>query len=161
ADAASVVAARKISQQFHEAGSGNVLIVLLTNDQGLGPADETVYRTLVDRLRADMKDRKNVVMLQDFVSTPALRYALVSRDGKACMLPVGLAGEVGTPASHQAFTDVASIVKQTVTGTSLAANLTGPAATVADLGGAGARDRMSIEAAIAVLLLIILAVIYR
>ena len=46
-------------------------------------------------------------------------------------------------------------------GTTLTANLTGPAATVADLGGAGARDAVAIETAIAVLLLMILVVIYR
>ena len=168
ADAPSVVAARTISQEFHEAGSGNVLIVLLTNDKELGPADETVYRTLVDRLRADMEgrnNRKNIVMLRDFVSTPPLRDVLVSKDGKACMLPVGLTGQLGTPESRRAFTDVAAIVKQTLQdaapGTTLTANLTGPAATVADLGGAGARDAVAIETAIAVLLLIILVVIYR
>ena len=46
-------------------------------------------------------------------------------------------------------------------GTTLKANLTGPAATVADLTVAGAKDRLPIELAIAVLLLLILAIIYR
>ena len=58
------------------------------------PADEKVYRTLVDRLRQDNAD---VVMLQDFVTTPALREVLASKDDKAWILPVGLAGELGTP----------------------------------------------------------------
>ncbi|RFD24541.1 MMPL family RND transporter [Mycobacterium uberis] len=157
-DAPSSVAAKKISQAFHEAGSENVLIVLLTDDKGLGPADETVYRTLVDRLRHDTKD---VVMLQDFLSTPPLHELLASKDGKAWILPIGLAGELGTPASYHAYTDVADIVQHTVAGSSLKTNLTGPASTVADLTDAGARDRTSIELAIAVLLLIILIVIYR
>ena len=38
AEAPSAATARKISQAFHEAGSENVLIVLLTDDKGLGPA---------------------------------------------------------------------------------------------------------------------------
>ncbi len=167
-DAPSAVAARKISQAFHEAGSENVLIVLLTDDKGLGPADETVYRTLVDRLRqetGDTKDTKDIVMLQDFLSTPALRDALASKDGKAWMLPISLAGELGTPKSHRAFTDVAGIVKQTLKqtapGSELAAYFTGPAATVADLSEAGVRDRSSIELAIVTFLLVILLVIYR
>jgi RND superfamily putative drug exporter len=33
------------------AGSENVLIVLLSDDNGLGRDDENAYRTLVDRLR--------------------------------------------------------------------------------------------------------------
>lgn len=124
-DAPSSVAAKKISQAFHEVDSENVLIVLLTDDKGLGPADETVYRTLVDRLRNDTKD---VVVLQDFLSTPPLHELLVSKDGKAWILPIVLAGELGTSASYQAYAGVAGIVKQTLestAGSSLKANLTG------------------------------------
>ena len=101
------------------------------------------------------------MMLQDFLSTPELRQVLVSQDGKAWILPVGLAGELGTPESYGAYTRVSDIVDHTVAGTSLKANLTGPAATVADLTAAGAKDRLPIELAIAVLLLLILAIIYR
>jgi putative drug exporter of the RND superfamily len=161
-DAPSAVTAKKISRGFGEAGSENVLLVLLTDDKGLGPADENVYRTLVDRLRQDTKD---VVMLQDFLSTPPLRDFLAGKDGKAWILPVGLCGELGTPESYRAYKDVAGLVKDTVTrtvgGSALKANLTGPAATVADLTDAGARDRESIELAIAILLLVILVVVYR
>ena len=158
ADAPSTATARAITQTFREAGSENVLVVLLTNDNGLGPADAKVYGTLVDRLRQDNAD---VVMLQDFLSTPELRQVLVSKDSKAWILPVGLAGELGTPESYGAYTRVSDIVDHAVAGTTLKANLTGPAATVADLTVAGAKDRLPIELAIAVLLLLILAIIYR
>ena len=164
AEAPSTATAKKISQAFHEAGSENVLIVLLTSGngaKGLGPVDENVYRTLTDRLRQDTKD---VVMLQDFLSTPPLRELLASKDGKAWILPVGLSGELGTPESYRAYNDVAGIVNRTLAGAAgspLKASLTGPASTVADLTDAGARDRVSIELAIAVLLLVILIVIYR
>jgi RND superfamily putative drug exporter len=164
-DAPSAVTAKKISQAFHEAGSENVLIVLLTDDKGLGRADEDVYRTLVDRLR---KDTKDVVMLQDFLDTPPPRELLASKDGKAWLLPVGLSGELGTPESYRAYNDVAGLVQDTMkrtaagtAGSTLKANLTGPASTVADLTVAGARDRVSIELAIAILLLVILIVVYR
>ncbi|MEE6175793.1 MMPL/RND family transporter [Mycobacterium sp. 050134] len=160
ADAPSAVTAKKISQAFHEAGSENVLLVLLSRSGGdkLQPGDERVYRTLVDRLHQDTRD---VVMLQDFLSTPPLKELLASKDGKAWILPVGLSGELGTPPSYRAYTDVAGIVNRTLGGTAVHANLTGPAATVADLTDAGTHDRASIELAIAVALLIILAVIYR
>ncbi|WP_242455888.1 MMPL family RND transporter [Mycolicibacterium sp. P1-18] len=158
ADAPSSTAAREITEKFKEAGSENVLVVLLTDDKGLDPADEKVYGTLVDRLRQDNAD---VQMIQDFVTTPELRQVLASKDGKAWILPVGLAGELGTPESYEAYTRVSDIVDHTVAGTSLTANVTGPASTVADLTIAGANDRLPIELAIAVLLLLILAVIYR
>ncbi len=158
ADAPSTVASKQMTETFHESGSDNVLVVLLTDEKGLGPADEQVYRTLVDRLKMDTRD---VVMLQEFTTTPQLRDVLGSKDGKAWILPVGLAGGVGTPEAYTAYSNVADMVKRTVDGTSLTANLTGPAATVADLTEAGADDRLPIELAIAVMLLIILTVIYR
>lgn len=161
ADAPSAMTAKSINDAFHEAGSENMLIVLLTDDKGLVAGDENVYRTLVERLRQDTKD---VVMLQDFLNSPPLREVLSSKDHKAWILPVGLAGELGTPQSYRAYNDVAAIVRQTLAGapgSALKANLTGPASTVADLTDAGAKDRVSIELAIAVLLVVILAVIYR
>jgi len=157
-DAPSSVTARKMTEAFHESGSEDLLLVVLTDDKGLGPADEAAYRKLVDALRHDTRD---VLMLQDFVSTPPLRSVLTSKDHKAWVLPVGVAGELGTPRSYAAFNQIGDIVKHTVAGTPLTANLTGPAATVADLTVAGARDRLPIELAIAVLVLIVLLVIYR
>jgi putative drug exporter of the RND superfamily len=157
-DAPSSITARKMTEAFHESGSENLLLVILTDDKGLGPADEAAYRKLVDALRADTRD---VLMLQDFVSTPPLRSVVTSADHKAWVLPVGVAGELGTPRSYAAFNQIGDIVKHTVTGTPLTANLTGPAATVADLTVAGDRDRLPIELAIAVLVLIVLLVVYR
>jgi putative drug exporter of the RND superfamily len=157
-DAPSSVTARKMTEAFHESGTEDLLVVVLTDDKGLGPADEAVYRKLVDTLRHDTRD---VLMLQDFVSTPALRSVVTSEDHKAWVLPVGVAGELGTPRSYAAFNQIGDIVKHAVAGTPLTANLTGPAATVADLTVAGNRDRLPIELAIAVLVLIVLMVIYR
>lgn len=157
-DAPSSITARKMTEAFHESGSEDLLLVVLTDDKGLGPADEAVYRKLVGALRQDTRD---VLMLQDFVSTPPLRSAVASKDHKAWVLPVGVAGELGTPQSYAAFNRISEIVENTVAGTSLTANLTGPAATVADLTVSGNRDRMPIELAIAVLVLIVLLVVYR
>lgn len=158
ADAPSSVTARKMTEAFHESGSENLLLVVLTDEKGLGPADDAAYAKLADALRRDTRD---VLMLQDFVSTPALRSVVTSKDHKAWVLPVGVAGELGTPRSYAAFNRIGDIVNTAVSGTPLTAHLTGPAATVADLTVSGARDRMPIELAIAVLVLIVLLVIYR
>ncbi|MEE6178602.1 MMPL/RND family transporter [Mycobacterium sp. 050134] len=157
-DAPSSVTARKMTEAFHESGSEDLLLVVLTDDKGLGPADEAGYRKLVDALRQDTRD---VVMLQDFISAPPLRPILTSADHKAWVLPVGVAGELGTPHAYAAFKRIGDIVERTVAGTPLTANLTGPAATVADLTVAGDKDRLPIELAIAVLVLIVLLVVYR
>lgn len=158
ADAPSNVATAQMNAAFKDSGAENILVVLLTDSKGLSSDDEAVYRRLVDRLR---QDTTNVVMLQDFVSAPPLRDALASKDGQAWILPVGLSGELGTPKAYSAYSHVVGLVDDTLKGSSLSARMTGPAATVADLTDAGARDRMPIEAAIAVLLLVILAIVYR
>jgi RND superfamily putative drug exporter len=162
-DAPSSIAARKMTDAFHESGNDDLLLVTLINENGLGPADEATYRTLVKALREDITD---VVMVQDFVTTPELRKFLTSADKKAWVLPVGLAGELGTPRSYEAYNRVADLVDHTVgqqggANGPLTVHLTGPAATVADLTVAGQRDRMPIEIAIAVLVLAVLLVVYR
>jgi putative drug exporter of the RND superfamily len=152
------VTTRQMTEAFHESGSDNVLLVVLSNEKGLAPADEGAYRELADTLRHDTRD---VVMVQDFLSTPPLREVLASKDGKAWLLRVGVAGELGSPQSYAAYLRVADLVKQGVAGSSMTANLTGPAATVADLTDVGGRDRIHVEIAMVIMLLVVLLIIYR
>jgi RND superfamily putative drug exporter len=159
-DAPVLVTTRQISEAFHQSGSENenVLLVVLTDENGLNPSDLTTYRTLAEALRPDTRD---IVMMQDFIRTPALREAVTSKDHKAWYLPMVLSGGVGTPELHAGFGRVAGIVKHAVAGSTLTANLTGPAATGDDLTYIGIRDMHVIETAVALLVLIILLVIYR
>ena len=159
-DAPVLVTTRQISQAFNQSGSENenVLLVVLTDEYGLNPSDLATYRTLADNLRPDTRD---IVMLQDFIQTPALREAMTSKDHKAWYLPMVLSGGVGTPELHEGFGRVADIVKKSVAGTTLTSNLTGPAATGDDLMYIGIRDMHVIEVAVVIMVLIILFVIYR
>ncbi|CAM3223952.1 RND family transporter [Mycobacterium colombiense] len=157
-DAPVLVATENMTKVFHEPASESIAVVLLSDAKGLSPADEDTYKRLAADLRADTRD---VVMLQDFVSTPPLRELMTSKDRQAWILPVGLPGELSSPQSKQAYARVTGIVERTVAGTTLRANMTGPAATVADMNLTGQRDRTRIELAIVVLLFVILLVIYR
>jgi putative drug exporter of the RND superfamily len=161
--APSSVTAAKMVEAFHEPGNDDLLLVVLINEKGLGPSDEATYRKLVDALHDDPAD---VVMVQDFVNTPQLRQFLTSEDKTTWVLPVGLAGELGTPRSFASYNRVADIVERIVsqndgTGAKLTVHLTGPAATVADLTVAGQQDRLPIELAIALLVLAVLLLVYR
>jgi len=159
-DAPVLVTTHQITEAFNQSGSENenVLLVVLTDENGLSPSDYVTYRALADTLRPETRD---IVMLQDFVHTPALREAVTSKDHKAWYLPMVLAGGVGTPELHEGYTRVADAVKQTVAGSTLTANLTGPAATGDDLTYIGIRDMHVIETAVVLMVLIILFVIYR
>lgn len=157
-DAPSSVAARQMEEAFSEPGTDDLLLVVLTDEDGLGEEHEATYRKLVDALR---DDQQNVVMLQEFIGTPALRSTLTSKDNKSWVLPVGLAGALGTPQSYASFTQVSELIEQTTAGGPLEVHLAGPAATVADLTVAGEQDRLPIEIAIAVLVLLVLLIVYR
>jgi RND superfamily putative drug exporter len=157
-DAPSSVTAKKMTEAFQEPGNDNLLLVALINENGLEPADEATYRKLVDAVRDDVRD---VVSVQDFVATPQLRPFLTSEDKTTWVLPVSLAGELGTPQAFDAFNRVADVVERSVAGSPLDVHLTGPAATVADLTVAGEQDRLPIELAIAFLVLAVLLLVYR
>ena len=156
--APSMQTAQKMADAFHESGEDNLLLVVLTDDGGLTPADDNTYRALVTALREDSRDVK---MLQEFVGTPQVRDVATSKDHKAWVLPVGLAGDLDTPVGDDAYQRVTETVKRVAGGFSLKANVTGPSATIADLTTVGDRDMHNIEIATAVLVLIILMVVYR
>ncbi|OHV04533.1 hypothetical protein BKN37_09560 [Mycobacterium talmoniae] len=158
ADAPGAVSAQQMNEAFHESSTGNMLLVVLTDDKGLTDADEGTYRALVDKLRQDTQD---VIRLQDFISTPPLRQVMTSEDHQAWLLPVELTGELGSPQSYASTARVIGIVKDTVAGSSLSANVTGPAATLRDITDVGEKDRHIIELATVVMLFTILLIIYR
>src|ERR1700753_176115 len=159
-DAPVLQTTRQISQAFNQSGSENenVLLVVLTDDNGLNPSDLATYRTLADNLRPDTRD---IVMLQDFISTPALRDAMTSTDHQAWYRHIVLSGGLGTRELPAGFGRVADIVKKSVAGTTLTSNLTGPAASGDDLMYIGINDMHVIELAVAIMVLIILIIIYR
>jgi RND superfamily putative drug exporter len=147
-----------MTRAFHEPESESIAVVVLSDVNGLSRADEGTYKRLVDTLRSDTRD---VVTLQDFISAPPLRELMTSKDHQAWILPVGMPGELSSPQSKRAYARVTGIVDHTVAGTTLRANMTGPAATVADMNLTGRQDRARIELAIVVLLFVILLIIYR
>jgi RND superfamily putative drug exporter len=158
ASAPSVVSQKEMAAAFKEASSDNILLVVLTKESGFTPADETVYADLVQKLRADTED---VAALQDFVTTPALREILVSKDNKAWLLPVNIVGEMGTPKAVAATKRAIETVNQTVAGTPITADTTGPAGTFNDIQDIGDRDRITIEVVTVLALLTILLMVYR
>ncbi|AMU29874.1 Putative membrane protein%2C MmpL family [Mycobacteroides abscessus] len=157
-DAPVMETTRQMVESFQESGAQNILLIVLTNENGLTPADEQTYRILAARMREDTRD---VSMVQDFITKPPLREMMSSTDGKAWYLPVGLQGELATPESGKAYVGALKIIKDTTQGTSLKAFTTGPTATVGDLTVVGERDLHKVEITTAALVLLILLIVYR
>ncbi|MHA3024761.1 MMPL/RND family transporter [Mycobacterium sp. BMJ-28] len=158
ADSAVMAATREMTTAFGEPGIQNIALVVLTNENGLTPADEDVYRNLVDRLHHEQGD---VVMVQDFVAQPPLRDVMESKDHKAWFIPVGITGELGSPESTTAYQRVVDTVRDTVKGSALDMHMTGLTATVAEREEIGLRDLRVIETATVAMVLVILLVVYR
>lgn len=158
-DSPSTVAQKHMSEAFNEASSDNILLVVLTNEKkGLTPADEKVYAKIAKELRANSSE---VLALQDFVTTPPLREILASKDNKAWLMPVNLAGVLGTPQATAAAKHSIETVQKAVAGQPLKAYTTGPAGTLVDLQDIGDRDQKTIEIVTVVALLTILIMVYR
>jgi putative drug exporter of the RND superfamily len=153
----AMAAAEQMAKDFGESAQ-NVLIVVLTDNRGLQPADDDAYRKLAAALRGDTKE---VTGVQDVLTTPQLRPMMVSADNKAFYMAVNLRAPAGSPESSQAYQRITEIAKRTTAGSSLTADVTGQAAMVGDLSIVSARDMHLIEIATALLVLIILLVIYR
>ena len=150
-------ASSQMAKEFGDSAQ-NIVVVVMTNEHGLRPADDTVYRTLAETLR---KDTGDVSAVQDFVTTPALHQVMVSKDGKAFYLAVTLKAPAGSPESSQAYQRVSHLITQTTAGTDLVTHVTGQAAVIGDMSIVSAHDMHLIEIATAILVLGILLVIYR
>ena len=88
----AMAATEQMAKDFGESRQ-NILIVVLSDDRGLQPADEDAYRKLAATFRGETKD---VAGVQDIVATPALRSLMVSADHKAFYLAVILRAPVGS-----------------------------------------------------------------
>jgi putative drug exporter of the RND superfamily len=158
ADSAVFAAGNDMQKAFNETGGGNVAIAILSNENGLTPADEGAYRALVDKLRSDTD---NVISTQDFVNIAELRQVMTSEDNKAWQLPISLVGAMGTAEGQAAYRQVVGLVRETTAGTSLSAEVIGPAATFEDVVKLGEHDQHVIEAATVLIVLMILIIVYR
>jgi RND superfamily putative drug exporter len=134
----------------------SLLMVLLSDEKGLTHADEDVYRKVIDKLNSQEK-----LSVQSALDDPEMRNVLAAKDGKALILPINVPGDVGNPDTIAAYKRIVALVKQTVAGTSLTANFSGPLAAAADLTEIGQEDFHVIEVATVLSVLIILLVIYR
>jgi putative drug exporter of the RND superfamily len=139
-------------------GGGSLLMILLTDEKGISPADEDVYRKLVDKLHQDTQDKMAV---QDFLSTPQMREVLASKDGKALILPVFFPGAATAPPTIWGYKHVKEIAKEVTAGTTLNAYASGPQATIADATEMAEEDAQFIGIGTVFCVLIILFIIYR
>src|SRR5277367_5350823 len=129
-DAPSFKAANRMVEDFKEANSENVAMVVLEGQQRLGDDAHRYYDRLVRQLK---DDPRHVQHIQDFWGDPLTAGAAQSGDGKAVYVQLDLAGHIGSALAHDSTQAVRDIVGRTQPPPGVKAYVTGPAAISTDM----------------------------
>ncbi|HEX4190528.1 MAG TPA: MMPL family transporter [Marmoricola sp.] len=145
-------------------GSGDskayVFVVMEDNKDGLTVNDNTAYSDIVARLKARPA---YVSEVQDYLTNTDAKKALVSKDGKATYIPVGLTAELGTVQSINQVKWVRSQVQAAAKESHAGAKLSvaGDPANLIDMTQLATSANTSAGVYSMALLFIVLLLIYR
>ncbi|HEY0891206.1 MAG TPA: MMPL family transporter [Nocardioides sp.] len=142
-------------------GSGKTqsyLLVVMTDDDGLGVGDRRVYADLAHTLE---EGRERVSDVQAYLGKPEVRRSMTSKDGEATYLVVGLRSAVGSPASDEDVKWVRSVVAEVDAPPGTEVHVTGDPAMISDLTTAVNAASLKIAALSQFLLIGILWLVYR
>ncbi|BBZ13015.1 MMPL/RND family transporter [Mycobacterium branderi] len=157
-DAPSFKAANRVVEDFKEATSGSVAMIVLESQQPLGDEAHHYYSHLIRQLR---DDPKHVQHVQDFWGDPLTAGAAESADGKAVYVQLDLAGELGQTLGNESTEAVRNIVARTPPPPGLKVYVTGPAAIAADMGHSGDRTVITITVVSLAVIFTTLLLVYR
>ena len=158
-DAPSNVTARKMTEAFHESGSEDLLLVVLTDDKGLSATRRGRLPQTGRHAAQRHQKRRDAAGLHQHAAAEVDRHQQGRQGLGAAGRCRGRTGHAAGPTRRSSRSPTSSTMPSPAS--SLKANLTGPAGTVADLTVAGQQDRMPIELAIGVLVLLVLLIVYR
>ncbi|MBO0863760.1 MAG: MMPL family transporter [Mycobacterium sp.] len=157
-DAPSMIAMKRVGQDFHEFKSDSSAMIVLEGQQPLGDEAHHYYNRLVAKIRADTKHVENV---QDFWSDPLTAAGSQSPDGKAAYVQVYLAGNQGESLANESVQAVQDIIKDTPPPPGIKVYATGAAPLLADQRIAGDRSLKLITALTFLVIIVMLLFVYR
>lgn len=160
----SIQAMASMAKKFNEEGNLNSAIIVMSNPDGFTADARARYDATVKRLR----DRPDAVantqdLLGDLVasSNESVRSQVMSKDGKAWILVVGMVGELGSPTTMASLEIVKNVVSQTFARGPTVAKVTGPTATVGDVAEGSLNDMKLVGVITFLLIAVILLLVYR
>jgi RND superfamily putative drug exporter len=157
-DAPSFKAANRVVEDFKEATSGSVAMIVLEGQQPLGDEAHHYYDHLIRQLQADPK---HVQHIQNFWGDPLTAGAAESADGKAVYVQLDLAGELGQTLGNESTEAVRNVVARTPPPPGINVYVTGPAAIAADMGHSGDRTVITITVVSLAVIFTTLLLVYR
>jgi RND superfamily putative drug exporter len=158
ADAPSIQAMRHIGQVFHEFDSDSAAMVVLEGDKPLGADAHHYYDTLVQRLA---QDTKHVQHIQDFWGDPLTAGGSQSKDGKAALVQVYLAGNQGEALANQSVDAIRDIVANVPPPPGVKAYVTGAAPLITDNFEVGSAGTHKVTGITFLVIAMMLLVVYR
>ena len=157
-DAPSIMAMRHIGQVFHEFDSDSAAMIVLEGDKPLGADAHRYYDTLVKRLA---QDTTHVQHIQDFWGDPLTAGGSQSKDGKAALVQVYLAGNQGEALANQSVDAVRKIVADVPAPPGVKAYVTGAAPLITDNFEVGSAGTHKVTAITFLVIAIMLLIVYR
>ncbi|HZQ30452.1 MAG TPA: MMPL family transporter [Mycobacterium sp.] len=157
-DAPSMVAMKRVGQDFKEFDSNSSVMVVLEGQQPLGAEAHHFYDGLVKQLEAD---KKHVEHVQDFWGDPLTAAGSQSQDGKAAYVQLYLAGNQGESLANESVGSVRDIVSKANPPPGIKTYVTGPAALTHDQHFAGDKSVKLITMITIGVIFIMLLFVYR
>ncbi|MBX7452836.1 MMPL family transporter [Mycolicibacterium sp. 3033] len=158
ADSPSIEAMRHIGQVFDEFDSDSAAMIVLESDQPLGAQAHRYYDTLVERLE---QDTTHVEHIQDFWGDPLTAGGSQSKDGKAALVQLYLAGNQGEALANQSVDAVRDIVADMPPPPGLDVYVTGAAPLIADNFEVGSAGTHKVTAITFLVIAVMLLIVYR
>ncbi|WP_237568760.1 MMPL/RND family transporter [Mycolicibacterium lacusdiani] len=158
ADAPSMIAMKRVGQNFQEGESDSSAMIVLEGEQPLGDEAHAYYDELIKKLR---EDTEHVQSIQDFWSDPLTASGSQSSDGRAAYVQVKTAGNQGETLANDSIKAVQEIVDGVQPPAGVKAYVTGPAALAADQHIASDRSMTMIEIATFTVIIVMLLLVYR
>ncbi|MET0700794.1 MAG: MMPL family transporter, partial [Mycobacterium sp.] len=157
-DAPSIMAMRHIGQVFHEFDSDSAAMIVLEGDKPLGPDAHAFYDEMVKRLG---QDTKHVQHIQDFWGDPLTAGGSQSKDGKAALVQVYLAGNQGEALADESVRSIRDIVASVPPPPGVKAYVTGAAPLIADNFEVGNKGTAQVTMITFLVIAVMLLVVYR
>jgi putative drug exporter of the RND superfamily len=157
-DAPAIQAMKRMGDDFKEANSENVAVLVLEGQQPLGDDAHKYYDGVIRQLK---DDQAHVQHVQDFWGDPLTAGAAQSADGKAAYVQLNLAGQAGQALGNESVKAVQDVVERTSPPPGVKAYVTGPAAIIADMGESGNKTVILITAVSLTVILVMLLLVFR
>ncbi|MBI3212274.1 MAG: MMPL family transporter [Mycobacterium sp.] len=157
-DAPSVIAMKRMGDNFKEFNSNATVMVIIEGDKPLGPDAHDYYNEIIKKLQ---QDPEHIQHIQDFWGDTLTAAGAQSADGKASYVMLNLAGEQGQTLANEGVEAVRKVIEETKAPPGVKAYVAGPAALTDDMHVIGNASLGQITLYTLVAIAVMLLVVYR